>query len=169
MTRPIPRIFHRRSRQESSATFRQRGSGLVEQALVLTILLTVMFGIIDFGRALYTYHFVSEAAREATRWASVRGHACVGLAVGCPDADQADIQTFVSNVSGMGLDPAKITATATWPIKPYSNPSCAVNNKNPGCVVQVQVDYAFHFIMPFLPPSTTTYTMSSTSEMVITQ
>jgi hypothetical protein len=62
----------------------QRGSALVEQALVLTILLAVIFGIIDSGRALYTYHFVSQAAREATRWASVRGSTCVGLTGGCP-------------------------------------------------------------------------------------
>jgi hypothetical protein len=166
MTGRIPRIFRRPSRQKAPATFRQRGSGLVEQALVLTILLTVMFGIIDFGRALYTYHFVSEAAREATRWASVRGNSCVGLPGGCP-ADPTDVQTYVSNVSGMGLDPARITATASWPIKPYSNPSCPANNNNPGCVVQVKVDYAFQFIVPFLPSAA--FTMSSTSEMVITQ
>lgn len=144
----------------------ERGSGLVEQALVLTVLLAVIFGIIDSGRALYTYHFVSQAARDATRWASVRGNTCVGLTGGCP-AGAADVQTYVSNVSGMGLDPARITATTTWPIKPYSNPSCAANNKNPGCVVQVEVDYAFQFILPFLP--STAFTMSSTSQMVITQ
>jgi Flp pilus assembly protein TadG len=144
----------------------QLGSALVEQALVLTILLAVIFGIIDSGRALYTYHFVSQAAREATRWASVRGSTCVGLTGGCP-ADAGDVQTYVANVSGMGLNPAKITATATWPIKPYSSPACAASNNKPGCVVQVQVDYAFQFILPFLP--STGFTMSSTSQMVITQ
>jgi Flp pilus assembly protein TadG len=144
----------------------ESGSSLVEQALVLATLLAVMFGIIDFGRALYTYHFVSEAAREATRWASVRGNTCVGLTGGCP-AGAADVQTFVANVSGMGLDPAKITATTSWPIQPYSSSACGVNIKNPGCVVQVKVDYAFQFILPFLPSSA--FTMSSTSEMVITQ
>jgi Flp pilus assembly protein TadG len=142
------------------------GSGLVEQALVLTVLLAVMFGIIDFGRALYTYHFVSEAAREATRWASVRGNTCVGLTGGCP-AGGADVQTYVANVSGMGLDSTKITATTSWPIQSYSSPTCAGNIKNPGCVVQVKVDYAFQFILPFLPSAA--FTMSSTSQMVITQ
>jgi Flp pilus assembly protein TadG len=156
----------RKSRIDATAKRRESGSGLVEQALVLTVLLMVMFGIIDFGRALYTYHFVSEAAREATRWASVRGNKCAGLTGGCP-ADGADVQTFVANVSGMGLDPAKITATTSWPIQPYSSSTCAVNIKNPGCVVQVQVNYAFQFILPFLPASA--FTMSSTSQMVITQ
>jgi Flp pilus assembly protein TadG len=157
----------RKSRIGATAKRRESGSGLVEQALVLTVLLAVMFGIIDCGRALYTYHFVSEAAREATRWASVRGNKCAGLTGGCP-ADGADVQTFVANVSGMGLDPAKITATTSWPIQPYSSAACAaVDIKSPGCVVQVQVDYAFQFILPFLPASA--FTMSSTSQMVITQ
>ncbi len=156
----------RNSPIRTTAQGRERGSSLVEQALVLATLLAVMFGIIDFGRALYTYHFVSEAARDATRWASVRGSTCVGLSGGCP-AGTADVQTFVSNVSGMGLDPAKITTTTTWPIKPYSSPKCAGNNNNPGCIVQVQVNYAFQFILPFLPSAA--FTMSSTSQMVITQ
>ena len=44
----------------------QSGSVLVEYALTIVIFLTLMFGIVDFGRALFTYHYVSEAAREAT-------------------------------------------------------------------------------------------------------
>jgi Flp pilus assembly protein TadG len=145
----------------------ESGSSLVEQALVLATLLAVMFGIIDFGRALYTYHFVSEAAREATRWASVRGNTCVGLTGGCP-AGPGDVQTYVTNVSGMGLEPAKITTTTSWPIQSYSSPTCAGNIKNnPGCVVQVKVDYAFQFVVPFVPSAA--FTMSSTSQMIITK
>ena len=37
----------------------ERGSTLVEFALVLIVLMVMMFGIIDFARALYTYHFVA--------------------------------------------------------------------------------------------------------------
>ena len=49
------------------------GNGLVEYALVLMFLMSMLLGIVDFGRALYSYHFLSNAAREATRWAAVRG------------------------------------------------------------------------------------------------
>lgn len=145
---------------------RQRGSSLVELAFVLTFLLTVMFGIIDCGRALYTYHFVSNAAREATRWASVRGATCVGLPGGCP-ADKGDIQTFVSDVAGMGLDPKKIIATPNWIAPPNNSPTCISRNNNPGCVVEIQVQYPFQFFFPFLP--TNPITMQSTSKMVISQ
>jgi hypothetical protein len=141
----------------------QRGSSLVELAFVLVFLLTVLFGIIDFSRALYTYHFVSNAAREATRWASVRG-ATTSLPGGA--ADDVSVQALVSNVPGMGLDPAQITTLISWPIEPYSSPACAANIKNPGCVVQVQVHYTYTFIFPFLPSG---FTMSSTSQMVISQ
>ena len=55
---------------------RQRGSSLVEQSFVIVFLLTMMLGIIDCGRALYTYHFVSNVARAASRWASVRSSTC---------------------------------------------------------------------------------------------
>lgn len=146
------------------------GSSLVEHALVLTLLLTVLFAIIDFGRALYTYHFVSNAAREATRWASVRGTACRGLPNGCP-ADPDDVQAFVSNVAGMGLDPAKITADTNWVAPPNASPTCdpglGGDKKNPGCVVEVTVKYSYSFFFPFLPASP--IMMQSTSRMVISQ
>jgi Flp pilus assembly protein TadG len=148
----------------------QRGSSLVELAFVLVFLLTVLFGIVDFSRALYTYHFVSNVAREATRWASVRGSACNAALTGCQPggvgADGADIQAFVSNVSGMGLDPAKITSTTSWVAPPSGTPACTGPENLPGCVVKVQVNYDYQFIFPFLPAG---FRMSSTSQMVISQ
>jgi Flp pilus assembly protein TadG len=141
----------------------ERGATLVEQALVLVLFLTVVFAIIDFGRALYTYHFVSNAAREATRWASVRGNAC--KAPDCP-ANNAAVQTYVSNVPGLGLDATKLTATTTWVTPPNGVPGCA-GVPNPGCVVKVEVDYSYNFFFPFLP--TGPLLMKSTSQMVISQ
>jgi Flp pilus assembly protein TadG len=164
------RLKREASKQErpigAAVRLRQRGSGLVEQALVLTVLLMVMFGIIDFGRALYTYHFVAESAREATRWASVRS-STTPLPGGA--ASGANVGTLVKNVAGMGLDPAEITVDLDWATSPNSIPACTAPANHPGCAVQVQVTYAFQFILPFLPPAARTITMSSTSQMVITQ
>jgi hypothetical protein len=47
-----------------------------------------------------------------------------------------------------------------------SNP-CRIFQNNPGCAVQVVVTYQFKFILPFMPKST--YSMKSTSEMVISR
>ena len=51
----------------------QRGQGLVEFALVLPILLLLIWGVIEFGRILFIYTEVSNAAREAVRYGVARG------------------------------------------------------------------------------------------------
>ena len=146
-----------------------RGSTLVEFAFLIPILFALVFGIIDFGRMLYSYHFVSNAAREATRWASVRGRDCTGLS-GCPPgAAAADVSTYVASIAPMGIDtsPSKLSVTTNWVMPPNNLPICATFPNNPGCAVQVQVSYQFKFILPFLP--TSGYRMTSTSEMIISQ
>lgn len=61
-------ITRRRAR---SFVREQRGAVLVEFALVLVLLLVLVFGIIDFGRALYTANSLNTAAREGARYAAV--------------------------------------------------------------------------------------------------
>lgn len=48
-----------------------KGQSLVEFALVLPVLLLVVLGILDFGRAIYAYTTVADAARQANRTAIV--------------------------------------------------------------------------------------------------
>lgn len=116
----------------------------------------------DFSRALYAYHFLSNSAREATRYAIVRGSACTEFpptVTDCP-ATASEIQTYVQQnlaAPSAGLiNPNAVTATTTW-----------TPNNAPGSTVQVQLKYAFQFILPFLPSSG--ITMQSTSQMVIAQ
>jgi len=58
-----------------------RGQSLVEFALVLPIFAILLFGIIDFGRYVFTANALNNGAREAARFASVvnRPPECVGL------------------------------------------------------------------------------------------
>lgn len=49
----------------------QFGQGFAELVLVLPLLLTILFGILDLGRAFYTYVALTNAAREAARYAAV--------------------------------------------------------------------------------------------------
>lgn len=49
----------------------ERGQAMVEFALVLPILLTVMFAAVEFGSAYWTYQQVSAAASEGARRAIV--------------------------------------------------------------------------------------------------
>ena len=59
----------------------ERGSGLVEYAVVFLLLMTLVLGMVDFSRAIYAYHFISNQARDASRYASVRGSTCTDDAV----------------------------------------------------------------------------------------
>jgi Flp pilus assembly protein TadG len=149
----------------SRSSKRQRGATLVEQALMLPILAALFFGIVDMGRALYSYSYVSYITREATRWASVRStNSFNGSSAG-------QVQTFVSSVTGLGLDPAAITSRTNYIPPANGTPLCpggtGVGNNKPGCVVQVTVNYNFKFLMPFLPAGR--LNMSSESQMIITE
>ncbi|MGA8089648.1 MAG: TadE family protein [Terracidiphilus sp.] len=54
----------------------EQRSAIVEMAVVRSLLFVVLFGIIELSLAMYTYNYVSDAAREATRYAIVRGSSC---------------------------------------------------------------------------------------------
>ena len=64
----------------------QRGAVAVEFALVLPLLMLLVFGIIDFGRAYYTLNQVISSVREGARFAAVLED---------PMAQQADIRKVV--------------------------------------------------------------------------
>lgn len=63
-------IIHRR---ESQSLQRQREAGvaMVEFALVLPLLLTIVFGVMDFGKAMNYWIDQTHLANEGARWAVV--------------------------------------------------------------------------------------------------
>jgi Flp pilus assembly protein TadG len=143
-----------------SARHGERGSALVEFAIASTMALTMIFGIIDFGRGLYTYHLVASAARSGSRYAIVRGATCA--TAGCP-ATSASIQTYVRGLEP-GIDPNSLSVNATWP----GGANClGAATNNPGCPVTVSVTYQFRFIVSLLPGFT--MNMASVSTMDISQ
>jgi Flp pilus assembly protein TadG len=58
-----------------------RGAAAVEMAIVLPLLLLVLGGVVDFGRAFFTQIVLSNAAREGVRAASIS-------TMGLPDVTQ---------------------------------------------------------------------------------
>ena len=95
----------------------ERGSALVEFAFVCIIFLTLLFGITGFGHALYAYHFVSNAAREGSRWAAVNGKRCTDDTSCTAPATATDIQNFVKTIIPQGVDASKVTINPSWPVK----------------------------------------------------
>lgn len=148
---------------------RQRGSTLAETAIVMAVLLALLFGIIDFGRALYTYSFVAQLARQGARWAIVRGaNSCTGGIDNC-NATSAELQTYVQSLNEGATNASSITATLTFPPPSDNGTNCpstiAIPSNKPGCLAKVTVTYPFTFMLPFLPKSG--ISMTSTSQMVI--
>jgi len=160
----------------------ERGVSTLEAAFVLVlIVLPLMFGVMDFSRAMYAYHFTAHAAREASRWASVRGTNCVAPMTNCDFTTSAPVQTFVQGILAPGIyatgcsgtTPGSLCATATWSGKAADGTTdCtsggAFTAQYPGCMVQVQVTYYYGFTLPFLS-QLNAIKMSSISQMTITQ
>lgn len=152
-----------------------RGGTLVETAFSIALLLTLLIGFIEACLMVYTYHFISNAAREGTRYAIVRGNtwsqtpwdagACAAYNnAGCIATGQ-NIQDYVKSLVFPGISTSDITVTPTWYFVPGGASGIAYNAY--GDFIQVKVQYAFPFSIPFVPRST--LTMSSTSQMVISQ
>jgi hypothetical protein len=163
----------------------QRGSTLIEFALVVTVSFMMIFAVVDFSRAAYAYHFVSDAARQATRAASVRGlNSCGSFPGDCNWSTSLQVLQYLYSSAPSGLNvccpscsnscssgAGLLQVTANWPRTAGSgisgSTSCNGIPNSPGCAVQVTVQYTYGFMLPFMPNST--ITMSSTSEMLISQ
>lgn len=153
---------------------RASGQSLVEFAIVLIVLTTCIFGIFDFSRLFYAYHFVSFAARQGTRYAIVRGSSWTAS---CADtttldcrATASNVQSYVQSIVPPGITAASVTATTTWPGTTPSGAACTTTSgvNSPGCRVKVVVTYPFTFSLPFMPKSALS-PLTSTSEVVISQ
>ena len=158
----------------------ERGSELVEFAITALLLVAIVFGVIDFGMAMYAEHFVSSAAQQGARYAIVRGSdwttACstsappnFTLSYHC-NASSGDVQNYVKSLAGMGLSSSNVSATASWPgTTPDCSSSCSLcstTTNATGCLVKVQVTYSFTFLkLKFFPQST--LNLTSTAEQVI--
>jgi Flp pilus assembly protein TadG len=142
---------------------------LPETVLAIAVPLALIFGIIDLGRAMYTYASVTELAREGARWSIVRGsQSCVNSVNqldNCNFLGSAPVQSYVQSLSEGATAAIKISVRASWPSCTATGPAGAINA--PGCTVGINVRYPFQFLLPFLPQ--VTLNMSSTSTMVISQ
>lgn len=142
----------------------ERGASLVEEALALGILMTLMFGVIQVSLALYSYHSISEAAREGTRYAVVRGSSCSGFTSACPAA-ASDVQTYLQGYGFPGV--STMVVTTTWPTTGTACTPSVTPCNNPGNLVKVVVTYPFTLSVPYI--TTSVLSLTSTSQMVISR
>ena len=118
---PVPqgRGFARREGfGAGSALAKQQGQALVETALVLPLLLLLIVGLFDVGRAIWLSNTLATAVREGSRYGVVHG-ALSGSPTGPgaasytpPDTDTAITAWVRSYATGV---PDTLTVRSTWP------------------------------------------------------
>jgi Flp pilus assembly protein TadG len=85
----------------------QRGAALLEFGLAFLVFLSVLYGIMEFGRIVASYNIISGAAREGARYAMVHGSASGSVATA------SDVESVVRNWA-IGLDTSSVVVTTTW-------------------------------------------------------
>lgn len=114
----------------------ESGQALVEFAIVTPMLLLLVLGIVDFGRAFYTYHVMIDAAREGARMGAVHN----------PATTQDDVNLRINTLlHGAGMDTAEASPTG-------AQKSISGFHTGSGTVLTVTIDYPYYirWITPFL-------------------
>ena len=99
---------------------RDRGAAAVEFALLLPLLMLLVFGIVDFGRALNAQITLTQAAREGARMAAL---------------GEANVVSG-TQAAATGLSPVSVSVVTSCP------PGAAGGNAD------VKVSYSFSFVTP---------------------
>src|SRR6266699_5586086 len=130
----------------------ERGATLLEFAICATVFLTVMFAVLEFGRALWVHNALTDAARRGARYAVIHSA-----------ADAASVKNLVvygdpaggSNPVVDNLTTANVTVT-------YSNFGLETGTASVSIT-----GYQFQFVLPLvttaiqMPNYTTTLTGES--------
>ena len=111
----------------------ERGSGVVEVALALTVFILLTAGVIDMARAMMAYSTLTHAAAKAARYASVRSSQSEY------PASNGQIETQALNAA-VGLFEENLTVDTDW------SPT-----NSPGSTVQVTLSYNFEPVVPLIP------------------
>lgn len=125
-----------------------RGQSLVETAIILPLIILIFMGVFDFGRAIFYYNSVAEAARNGARVAIV-------------NQTTADIcRVAAERATGLGL----LTACATLPtpVGVYVSGCTSFN-----CQITVRVNYRFTAITPIISNIVGPINLTSTSRGIV--
>ena len=135
----------------------ESGQSLVEFAITFGILMAVVFALIEFALAFYSYGMISESAREGTRYAIVHGANCQTVSGASCTASAAAVNAYVSALGYPNLGGGSMTVNTTFPD----------GNQNPGSRAAVSITYSFPITLPFVPSNV--WTMGAASQMSILQ
>jgi Flp pilus assembly protein TadG len=146
------------------------GQGLVEFAVVLPVILLLFLGIFDFGRAVFAFNTVANAAREGARVAAVdqvlTSPDCIeSMPVEDPANPHWSIkECAVAAAQALGVPTSAVSVSYAPPAG--STVTCAPT-LHVGCIASVTVQYTWSAITPVIGGLIGPITVSSTSQMPI--
>ena len=152
---------HRRNRLRASGA----GQTMAEFAIIATALFLLVFGLMTLGTAVSDYNTMSNAAREAVRYAIVHSATSASPSV----SPYTDIQNkAVAYAVGLNLTTGDNSTTGnvrvSWPLDPNftaTDPTVAKYD------AKVTVSYTYNLKIPFM--SAVALNFSSTSRMLESQ
>jgi Flp pilus assembly protein TadG len=113
----------------------ERGSTLVEFAIGVTVFVTAMFAILEFGRALWVHNALTDAARRGARYAVLHTPG---------DISQVKNVVVYGDPSGSGQPMLENLSTANVEVT-YNN-----FGLNDGTVSVKITGYQFQFVIPIV-------------------
>jgi len=155
----------------------ERGTTMAEFALIAAVFFMIVFGIIEFGRLLYTHNALTDAARRGARYAALHRENkknCVKNVVvyGESNVDPATCALIGSPsplIHGLGFGNVTVdyvgADTDNDPNTPATN-----YGSNLGTATVTISNYTFNLSIPFarrtltMPPYVTTLTAESAGE-----
>ena len=109
------------------STRAQKGQSMVEFALIFPLLIFLLTGLFDLGRAVFAYSTMNTAVREGTRWAIVQES---GTPVGDIEAKVRGYYFDLKDLSDNSVVTINYVGTEEDP------------------KIQIEIEYTFHPITP---------------------
>ena len=150
--RPVISLWRRVYRGEE-------GNALIETAIILPLLITLLTGIFWLGRAYSVYETMSHSAREGARFAV--SPTCVMCGNQSPTDDEIR-QVVTRSLEAAALDPA---LTDPSPISVERNVILNAGSSMTERGVVISFNYPYQFLIPFTDVSMTTITLSTRVQM----
>ena len=120
----------------------RKGQGLVEFAILLPLLILIIFGVLDLGRAFFAQVALANAARVGARSYSFNKEMTVDQ---IREATRDELRTY-------GLDPAQVAVSVTCTGTPAFPPNCGKEQ-----TIRVEVTYPFQITINWLFPQNITF------------
>lgn len=141
----------KRLKQSMRPRFSERGQSMVEMALMMVILLTILSGVLDLGRGFFSFIAIQNSTGEGALYAAINPRCPdststpAGYNPGyCADPNNVTYRAHYESPNGL-VDPQKMTLSVTY-ADGTSNYNTTINEGDP---VTVTLWYHFTMVGPF--------------------